>query len=103
VTNHQSGSAQRRIVSPQRRIHILTGDRTGGGHRHGAGKGGSEFPASWSDQDIIDAIEDVANDTSATTIRGRNGSMRLIASRNSVSITVVLDGRGQIVTGYPTT
>jgi hypothetical protein len=51
-------------VSPERREHILDGDADGnggGGHRHGVGKPGkTEFPASWDDKKIIDALLDVA-------------------------------------------
>lgn len=95
-------SSTRITVSPQRRHHILYGDQTGGGHRHGAGKGKSEFPASWSDNEIIDLIEDIANDPNCTTISLRRGGRKLIGVRNSVSITVVLDQAGEIRTGYPT-
>lgn len=52
----------RNWVEPSRRVHILDGDRTGGGHRAGAGRGKSEFPAGWSDDEIIDGINDVVND-----------------------------------------
>jgi hypothetical protein len=41
-------------VSPDAKIHILDGDRQGGGHRHGTGQPGkSEFPPDWSDDKII--------------------------------------------------
>jgi hypothetical protein len=89
-------------VSQARRRHILDGDRSGGGHRFGAGQGKSEFPQNWSDQDIIDAIEDVANDPSSTTMRARGGGIMLIGVRNSVSITTVVGTTNEILTGYPT-
>ena len=48
-------------VTPERATHILDGDATGGGHRHGAGKPGkTEFPAGWDDRKIIDTVLDVA-------------------------------------------
>ena len=49
-------------VSPERHAHILEGDADGsGGHRHGIGNPGkTEFPVSWNDEKIIDALLDVA-------------------------------------------
>ena len=48
-------------VTPDRATHILDGDATGGGHRHGTGKPGkTEFPASWDDGKVIDTVLDVA-------------------------------------------
>jgi hypothetical protein len=55
-------ATQKFSVSIRARRHILDGDASGGGHRFGAGKGKSEFPQSWPDDEIIDAIADVAND-----------------------------------------
>jgi filamentous hemagglutinin len=90
-------------VSRPARIHILGGDSAGGGHRFGANRGKSEFPMSWSDDDIIEAIEDVANDPSSTRMQGRGGRVILIGMRKSVSITVVLDVADRlIITGFPT-
>jgi hypothetical protein len=89
-------------VSPGRRIHILTGDLTGGGHKFGAGRSKSEFPQSWSDDAIIDAIEDVANDPAA--IRSPTGYKRtkVTGTRNGVLIVVIVDhSAGTIITGYP--
>lgn len=87
-------------VSPARRTHILDGDASGGGHRFGAGKGRSEFPAAWTDDEIIDEIEDVANDTSSTFSTGPNGRWRMVGVRRGVSIKVVVDpANAEIVTG----
>src|SRR5262244_2082885 len=48
-------------VTPERTTHILDGDKTGGGHRHGVGKPGkTEFPASWTDERVVASILDVA-------------------------------------------
>ena len=94
---------RRFTVSPARQSHILDGDRTGGGHRFAAGRGKSEFPQTWSDEFIINTIEDVANDPASTHIKGRGDYVRFIAMRNFVSITVVVDVvNADIITGYPT-
>lgn len=91
----------RRKVSPKRREHILDGDETGGGHRPGTGKPGkSEFPNDWSDDRIIDEIEDVANDPS---IPEKQQGRRIIkeGTRDGIDIKVVVDPDGDVVTGYP--
>jgi len=47
--------------SPERSVHILDGDETGGGHRHGIGSPDkTEFPASWDDKKIMGNVLDVA-------------------------------------------
>src|SRR6267378_2392294 len=53
-------------VSAARRIHILDGDATGGGHGPGRKiSGKSEFPASLGDDEIIIGIEAIANDAAS--------------------------------------
>jgi hypothetical protein len=55
-------------------MHILDGDATGGGHRHGTGKPGeTEFPSSWTDDQIIWDVESVATkpDRQERTLSGR--------------------------------
>lgn len=49
------------FIPPERAIHILDGDATGGGHRYGTGSPGkTEFPASWDDGKITGNILSVA-------------------------------------------
>lgn len=103
TTNQTPGKPVRFVVGSQKRIHILSGDHTGGGHRFGAGKGKNEFPSSWSDDDIINAIESVANDPGSTRLTRRAGRAIFINVRNTISVTVVVDvATADIVTGYPT-
>lgn len=91
-------------VSDGRRTHILDGDETGGGHRPGQNvPGKSEFPPSWSDDRIIDAIKDVANDPASVREPGRRGRIVVKGSRDGVDIEVIVEGdRTTVVTGYPT-
>jgi hypothetical protein len=97
-------ATQKFSVSVARRRHILDGDARTGGHRFGAGHGkATEFPQHWSDDDIIAAIEDVANDpASLPGPPAYGGRETRLAMRNGVVIVVVMDPRtGEIVTGYP--
>ena len=92
------------VVSPARRTHILDGDVTGGGHRHGAGRhGATEFPSGWSDDKIINVIESVANDPTCRRTLQANQRVRVEGTREGVDITVVVDPDGRSVrTGFPT-
>jgi hypothetical protein len=79
------------------RAHIL--DR----HRHGAGQNASEFPQGWSDDEIIRAVEAVADDLASTTeLTDSVGRLKVTGNRNSVEIVVIVEvAGGRIVTGYP--
>lgn len=110
-TQEQQRSAEARqaaaaaaVVTPARRVHILEGDARGGGHRPGRGiPGKSEFPAGWSDDRIIAAIEDVANDPAARRRVEADGRTVATGRRDGVDIRVVVERDGRtIVTGYPT-
>jgi hypothetical protein len=90
-------------VSPERRAHILDGDATGGGHRHGTGvRGKSEFPVDWSDDKVIKAIESVANDPASRRTIQPNGRTRVEGTREGVDIRVIVDPDGAAIrTGHP--
>jgi hypothetical protein len=92
-------------VTSNGRIHILSGNKRGGGHRAGTGKAGkSEFPASWSDDKIIAEIESVANDPdSKRSTPDKRGKIEVEGSRDGVDLLVVLSKDGRtIITAYPT-
>ncbi len=92
-------------VTSNGRIHILSGNKRGGGHRAGTGKAGkSESPASWSDDKIIAEIESVANDpASKRSTPDKRGKLEVEGSRDGVDILVVLSkDRRTIITAYPT-
>jgi hypothetical protein len=86
-----------------RLTHILYGDKTGGGHLHGANKPcKSEFPADWSEKDITDSIKLIAANDSIAWVRGRNGNYVGDSTSHGVKIRVVLSpDRSEIVTAYP--
>lgn len=93
----------RATVGPDRRVHILDGDARGGGHRPGRGlPNKSEFPRGWSDDAIIEAIEDVANDPASSRRTEADGRTVLTGRRGGVLVRVVVERDGRsIVTGYP--
>ena len=97
------------LTDDRGRKHILDGDENGGGgHRAGTGRSGkSEFPASWSDDEILHAISDVATDPSSAFRPVRGGRTAATGTRNGIDIEVILEnparrGGVRIVTGYPT-
>jgi len=90
-------------VSIDRRIHILDGDGTGGGHRAGTGKAGkSEFPSTWSDDKTIKNLESVANDPKSIRTAGRNGRTIIRGQRDGIDLEVIVGKKDEIITGYPT-
>jgi hypothetical protein len=92
-------------VSPERRAHILEGDADGsGGHRHGVGNPGkTEFPASWNDEKITDALLDVARRPDHPPGH-QEWNDRWVArgTRDDVEVVVVIARDGRIWTGWPT-
>ena len=103
-TARDTGWNGQATVSPERRVHILDGDARGGGHRPGRGvPGKSEFPRGWSDDAIVAAIEDVANDPASARRFEADGRTVVTGRRDGVDIRVVVERDGRsIVTGYPT-
>ncbi|MBS0631893.1 MAG: EndoU domain-containing protein [Verrucomicrobia bacterium] len=92
------------LASPQRTIHILDGDATGGGHRAGTGiSGKTEFPASWSDAKIMHEISDVVTDPTLGWSKGKNGNWIVKGTCEGIDIKVIVKKDGSdIVSGYPT-
>ena len=90
-------------ITPERMVHILDGDSTGGGHRHGTGKPGkTEFPAGWNDEKIIDNALDVARKPDNPPVRqDRNDTWLCSGTRANVEVSVVVERSGEIVTGWP--
>jgi hypothetical protein len=92
-------------VSPERRVHIIDGDADGGGgHRHGIGNPGkTEFPASWNDEKIINALLDVARRPDHSPGH-QEWNDRWVArgTRDDVEVVAVVARDGRIWTGWPT-
>jgi hypothetical protein len=93
-------------VTAARRRHILDGDATGGGHGPGRGVSGkSEFPATLTDDEIIDGMEAIANDSGSYPGRAIpvSGGKQVIRGKiKGIETAVVVDpAKRQVVTGYP--
>ncbi len=91
-------------ISPQRREHILYGDATGGGHKHGANKPcKSEFPAHWDDDTIIKEVEMIAANDNLNWEEQRNGYYVTEQKVGTVKVRVVKARNGNdVITAYPT-
>ncbi len=96
------------LASPARTSHILDGEvcpngTFGGGHRAGTGfPGKSEFPATWSDAQVMHNISDVATDPSLAWRAGaKPGDFWVNGTRDGIDIEVLIRN-DEIWTGYPT-
>jgi hypothetical protein len=90
-------------VSPERRAHILDGDTTGGGHRHGTGSPGkTEFPASWDDEKVVGNILAAARHPDLPPVHQQwNGRWLCVGTRDEVEVSVVVERSGEIWTAWP--
>ncbi|MGB3404761.1 MAG: EndoU domain-containing protein [Microcoleaceae cyanobacterium] len=96
-------------LSEARIVHILEGDRTGGGHGPGRGvPGKSEFPMGWSDEQVIDYIKDVIQDPNSRWRRqarlpGKPQRWSVEGRRDGIDIKVIVEPDGEgIITAFPT-
>jgi Bacterial EndoU nuclease len=82
-------------------IHILDGDATGGGHRYGTGTPGkTEFPASWDDDKILNAITFVAC-YPENVHQQWNQRWKARGEFDNVRTTVIIEPDGTIWTAWP--
>lgn len=90
-------------LTPERRRHILDGDPhgRGGGHRHGSGRGKSEFPADWDDDLIIQRVMQTARAPQRGVWNDKNQSFNVMAQFDGVTVLVAVDRLGNVKTGYP--
>jgi hypothetical protein len=96
------------LASPARTTHILDGEvrpngTFGGGHRPGTGfPGKSEFPADWSDAQIMHNISDVATQPGTPWRAGvKPGDFWANGTRDGIDIEVLIRN-DEIWTAYPT-
>lgn len=92
------------IITPQRRIHILYGDATGGGHLYGTGAPcKSEFPKHWGEDTIIKEVELIASNDNLNWEQQRNGYYVTEHNVGTVKVRVVKGRENkQVITAYPT-
>lgn len=90
-------------VSAERRAHILDGDKTGGGHRHGMGSPGkTEFPADWEDAKVIDNVLSVARTPDERPVRQNwNDRWRVQGEREGVGIVAIVTSEGLVWAAWP--
>src|SRR5215212_1983349 len=99
-------SAKPIVVSPARRIHILDGDATGGGHGPGRGiSGKSEFPGTLTDDEIITGVEGIANDPSnypGGSIPTAGKRVKITGDVKGTKTVVIVDpGKREVITAWP--
>ena len=88
-------------IPPERAIHILDGDATGGGHRYGTGTPGkTEFPANWDDDRILNAITFAAR-SPETVHQQWNQRWKARGEFDNVRTTVIIEPDGTIWTAWP--
>jgi hypothetical protein len=90
-------------LSAERRVHILAGDQTGGGHRHGVGSPGkTEFPAGWDDDRVIDNVLSIAREPDQPPVRQNwNDRWRVQGEREGVDIVAIVTADGLVWTAWP--
>lgn len=97
------------LASPKRRTHILTGDKTGGGHLWPGKPGKTPFPQDWDADQVMHHVSDVATDpaSSSKALPKKKGFPQRYAVegvRNGVPIKVIYEPDGEgIITAYPNT
>jgi hypothetical protein len=91
------------IISPKSRVHILYGDRTGGGHMFGQNKPcKSEFPKGWDEARILNTIGQIAANDNINWRREGNGYYTGQQNVDGVKVRVVLNReRDDVITAYP--
>ncbi len=90
-------------ISEKARNHILYGDHSGGGHKHGTAKPcKSEFPADWNDQKIIDTVQKIAANDNLQWKQQENGYYVTENYDDNVKIRVVIGRQKKhVITAYP--
>lgn len=102
VTMDNPHSIETVSIPDDRAGHILIGDATGGGHRYGTGKAGkTEFPRDWTDQEILDAILDVAANGRADRPARRPNELVIVGEVRGVVIEAVVKPNGEVRTAWP--
>lgn len=74
----------------------------GGGHAPGTGRRGTtEFPPTWTRDEIVERLSDVARNPDEVPRRLPNGLWHTVGVREEVRIVVLLEQSGSIRTAFP--
>jgi uncharacterized Zn-binding protein involved in type VI secretion len=102
------GANGEEILSADRAMHILDGERNAagkiksGGHRHGTGVPGKhEFPPDWADGKILDSVAEIAQTGKITGEAHRAGEVIKSGVIDKVQIEVIVKNDGSVRTAYP--
>ncbi|MFJ7078205.1 polymorphic toxin-type HINT domain-containing protein [Streptomyces sp. NPDC098781] len=114
VHNSNCPGAGRDLIGGQEQLHIIHGDRTGGGHKWPGQPGKTVFPRGWDTDKILDSIADVATGPNSvrTQQTGRAGALytrngapsrwKIEGVVDGVNIRVIYEpATDRIVTGFP--
>lgn len=91
------------VLTTERAMHILYGDKTGGGHLHGVGKPcKSEFPASWKKEDVLHRVTMAAANDNIDWKKQKNGYATTETGIDGITVRIVIDpDTNSIITAYP--
>ncbi len=102
------------LSSPERRSHILEGDKSGGGHKWPAKTGKSSFPRDWNSDKIMETISDIVTDPKIKwrQLTGKPGATHTkgglpvryeaVGIKDGINIKVIVEPGGKgIITAFP--
>jgi hypothetical protein len=114
LVHNCGGGPGRDLIDGDAQYHIITGNRTGGGHKWPGQAGKTVFPSSWDTDKILDGVADVATNPSNswTWQKGSQGSMftrrgdpsrvKIEGVYDGVNIRVIYEpATDRIITGFP--
>lgn len=104
ATHQKPSNDNKIIISDYAKKHILYGNKSGGGHKHGTGKPcKSEFPKNWNDKKIISTIQTLAANDNNQWKKEGNGYHTIEKTVEGIDIRVVIGKKKKnIITAYPT-
>ena len=103
-------TAESQYTTYKRAVHILCGDKTGGGHFYPGNKGKTVFPKDWTIRDILTSIDLIVADSTAEDWYGpqSNGNYYTVwknydtgEEKTVINIKVVIRKDCTVITAYP--
>ncbi|MFJ4551544.1 RHS repeat-associated core domain-containing protein [Streptomyces sp. NPDC088817] len=108
------GSIGRELIDGEAQYHIISGNRTGGGHKWPGQPGKSVFPGDWSTDKILDGVAEVATNPNSNwewvkgaqgsthTRRGAPSRVAITGEYDGVNVKVIYEpASDRIISGYP--